>query len=109
MKTETELNEQVTKVFNTKNPYRDFEVELESTKNGQNYTVTLSQMYEYVDVTFEQLEQLSKVFETKNINIGEDRESYGGCESCDYGSKYTLRIYVKDVGSAQYTPEQLLQ
>lgn len=47
--------------------------------------------------TIETLDALSEVFKTKNINIGQ-RECHGsGCESCGYGGRYSLDIYVHDV------------
>lgn len=73
---------------------RDLSVEISSLKEGC-YDVTISQMYEYVDVDFNFLERLSKLFLSKNINIG-SRHSHGGCETCDYGSSYSLSLFIKD-------------
>lgn len=66
-------------------------------KNSESYAYALNitQMYEFVDINFDFLEKLSKMFETKNINIG-DKESRAGCETCDYGSSYSLTIYIKN-------------
>lgn len=65
-----------------------------STSSGC-FQLEITQMYEFVNVTFEDLERLSKLFGTKNINIG-DIYSSGGCDTCDYGSRYELTIHIKD-------------
>ena len=74
--------------------YSDLSVEISSLKEGC-YDVTISQMYDFVDVDFNFLEKLSKLFLSKNINIG-SRHSQGGCDTCDYGSSYTLSLFIKD-------------
>lgn len=56
--------------------------------------IQFERMYEYVDISFGHLEQISEILGTKNINIGE-REGHGGCETCDHGSRYIVPIYVK--------------
>lgn len=65
-----------------------------------NAYVTLSRMYGYVEFGFEFLEMLSKEFDTKKINVG-DRESSPGCDTCDWGSSYTLGFTVKKIGSTK--------
>lgn len=57
------------------------------------YHLELNQMYNYVDVSFEDLEFLSKLFNTKKINFNHGSH-YSGCETCDYGSSYTLNIFI---------------
>lgn len=68
------------------------------TVSGANASVVISKMYDYVDFDFEFLEMLSKVFETKKIDVG-DRSSYAGCDTCDYGSSYSLTFHAKKIGS----------
>lgn len=64
-------------------------------ENDGTLEITISQMYDYVDVTFEHLEEITKLCGSKRLNIGE-REHNGGCETCDYGSSYKLPLYVMD-------------
>lgn len=54
--------------------------------------VKISQMYEYVSISFGDLLMISQFFGTQQI--GDTRYSSSGCETCDYGSSYeiTLRI-----------------
>lgn len=59
-----------------------------------DYLIEVSQMYEYVDFGFEFLEFISKMFNTKQINF-EHGDHYDGCETCNYGSRYTVSLYVK--------------
>lgn len=47
------------------------------------------------DVSFEDLEWLSKTFNTKNINVGTENRDDGYCETCS--SPYSVNvIYIKD-------------
>lgn len=57
--------------------------------------INLSQMYEYPEFTFEFLAEISEFLSTKNINIG-NQYSNSGCETCDWGSSYSLTLYIKD-------------
>jgi len=75
--------------------YSDLKVEI--LRPGSNMVdIVTTKMYDYVEVSFEQLTLLSELFGTRKINLG-DRESWGGCETCDYGSKYQLTIHLNDV------------
>lgn len=53
---------------------------------GDKVDVQVSQMYEYVDLTFAKLKALAEVFGTEDFNM--DGWSSSGCETCDYGSQY---------------------
>lgn len=55
----------------------------------------IKKMYKHVEIKFIHLDKLSELFETKDINLG-DKESYGGCITCDFGSSYKQTIYIKD-------------
>lgn len=46
---------------------------------------------------FETLEILSEIFQTKNINIGSVEGYNSGCETCGYGGRYGIDIFVHDV------------
>jgi hypothetical protein len=58
----------------------------------QQYTITIAQMYEYVPVNFDMLYRLSDFFETRKIN--DTRYSSRGCDTCDYGSSYEVKLTV---------------
>lgn len=70
-----------------------------------SFKVVFNGMYEYdfdtynstKPFTIETLDVLSEVFKTKNINIGEVEGHGSGCESCGYGGRYSIDIYVHDV------------
>jgi hypothetical protein len=60
------------------------------------YEIEFTQMYDALDrFAFEDLEVLSRVFGTKNINFGDD-VSVPGCETCDYYSRYGFSVMVRD-------------
>lgn len=56
------------------------------------YTITVDQMYGYVDLTFDILTKISKFFDTENIH--DSRYQSDGCETCDHGSSYEIELYV---------------
>ena len=72
-------------------PFCDRNIEVKA--EGADVFITVSQMYEYVDCSFQTLKRLSDFFETENIGDA-DRWHSHGCETCDYGSKYTLKLRV---------------
>lgn len=61
--------------------------------DDRSIIIEASQMYEYVPLSFAILMELSNFFETKNIDDA-DKESWPGCESCDYGSRYIIRLKI---------------
>ena len=56
--------------------------------------ITVSCMYEAPGLSFAQLKELSDFFESVHIN-DDARFSYGGCETCDYGSEYGFTLTVR--------------
>lgn len=55
--------------------------------------ITVAQMYGKPGLSFPQLNALAQFFDTMNVET-EEEFAGGGCETCEYGSKYgfTLRI-----------------
>jgi hypothetical protein len=49
-------------------------------------------MYYFLKINFEMMEKLSQMFGSKKIDIDASEH----CETCDYGSKYFTRIYIKE-------------
>jgi hypothetical protein len=78
------------------NDSRDRSIDLQnySPEKGK-LTIRISQMYDYVDVQFDQLMKLSELAQTRKINIG-DKTSRGGCETCDFGSSYQIRLHLDE-------------
>ncbi len=68
-------------------------VKTEISSGLYEYRIKFSQMYEYINLSFETLLALSEIFQTKKIDIG-DRENYSGCETCDYGSSYQVSVRI---------------
>ena len=56
------------------------------TVEAHGKTVSVSQMYEYLKMGPKQIMALSALFGTDKWDI--DNWAEGGCETCDYGSKY---------------------
>lgn len=61
--------------------------------NG-NIDIEYGAMYNYPELDLDKMQALGKFFGTKKIAIA-DRSSRSGCETCDYGSCYTLMIQVR--------------
>lgn len=92
----TNLENKIKEIFFVSNNSWD-ELEVSITEYRTNEVkLTISKMYEYVDISFENLQKLSEVFETKKINVGSPEFS-NGCETCDHGSSYTQTIYLKEI------------
>lgn len=56
--------------------------------------ITIQAMYDSPSITLGHLMALAEFFETKNIN-DDDRFSWSGCETCDYGSSYGFTLTVR--------------
>lgn len=55
-------------------------------------TVKAERMYEYLPLEYKHLSRMADLFGTTRIN--EDRYDSSGCETCDYGSQYTLNFTI---------------
>lgn len=93
---ESEFVKELKEIFGKGSPYGDFSIKLEnySPKEGK-VTIRISQMYDYVDVQFDQLVKLSEFAQTRKINLG-NKTSYSGCGTCDYGSSYEVPIHLEE-------------
>ena len=81
-----------------KKAYTNCNVKVTYNPTNQCGSVTVSQEYDYVDFDFEFLENLSKLFKTKRINVG-SRYARRGFETCDHGSSYELTFEIYEIGS----------
>jgi hypothetical protein len=73
-------------------PFTDFEIKIKKVKN--HFDVTISQMYEFVPANFTHMKALSELFGTDDINM--NNWSYAGCETCDWGSNYSVQFDIKN-------------
>lgn len=64
------------------------ETEIETIFSTDELRVTVSQMYNFVEVDFKKMKAIGEFFETENLNV--ENDSYPGCETCDYGSSYQM-------------------
>lgn len=74
------------------NSIRDTKVKIHETSN--NLEITIAQMYEYVNIDFKFLKQLSEIVGSDEIN--DKRFCIDGCETCDHGSNYEITLTVKN-------------
>ena len=65
--------------------------------SDDSLNVEVKQMYEYVDCSFGKLKQLSEFFGTDHIDM--DNWASKGCDTCDFGSSYTVSISIKEIKS----------
>lgn len=55
--------------------------------------VRISRMYDAPGLSFERIQKIATVFNTKNVETNSEF-SYEGCESCDYGSSYGFDLHI---------------
>lgn len=90
----SEALDHIKKYINENGNYRLSTAKISVSQDSDEvYRIKFETMYDYVDFDFAFLEMLSLLFETKNINIG-DKWHLDGCETCDYGSKYELSVFI---------------
>jgi len=65
-------------------------VSIES-NTDEKVAIRFACMYEAPNLNLNVLMKLADFLGTKNINDG-DKFSYGGCETCDYGSSYGFTL-----------------
>lgn len=89
MKTKDEILEKINELWPGECTNKEIQI------YSNRIDITLSSEYEPPGLTFKQLLELSKFFNTDKIDDA-DHFSNPGCETCDYGSSYgfTLRIYL---------------
>lgn len=91
MKTQEEILEKINELW----PKSYTSIKRDIKIYSDHIDITLSSMYKPPGLTFKQLLELSKFFETDKIDDANHFDN-PGCETCDYGSSYgfTLRIYL---------------
>jgi hypothetical protein len=86
------ITAKMAKIFDDESGWGKADIEVE--KNDKDEVViVIKRMYEYVTMNLSHLTKVAKLFGTENIN--DDRYAYGGCETCDYGSSYEIRLHIK--------------
>lgn len=61
-----------------------------------SYNITIERMYEYIKLGYAELKGFAQDFGTDSVDVN-DYASSGGCDSCDWGSSYSLTIQVKAI------------
>lgn len=92
--TKEEILEFVTglwEVGSDKHPHRQVRVG----KHSGWVEIQLSDMYAPPGLSFAKLQALATYFGTQNIN-DEERFSYDGCETCDYGSTHGFSLTIRE-------------
>lgn len=67
---------------------------VEARKIDGGIEIDYGKMYDAPTLGFEALSALSELFGTKSIDV--DNYANGGCETCDYGSRYGHTIQVRN-------------
>jgi len=83
-----EIEDKISKVWNS-SPYKDIAVE--ATTIGQTaVSINVSQMYKYVPLGLKELLGVARAIDTDRFEV--DQWSSDGCETCDYGSNYSVQF-----------------
>lgn len=70
-------------------------VNIKITNPVANYLeIKLSKSYNYPEINFKFLKQLSEIVGSDEIN--DERFSMSCCETCDFGSSYEVTLTIKD-------------
>lgn len=73
---------------------------IEISENGQELVEVVVSDSHSPGLTYDQLCEISDFFDTKAINVETSHES-GSCDTCDYGSEYTLTFVIKPEGASK--------
>lgn len=65
----------------------------------------IGKMYDAPILSFNQLDDLARFFDTKNVET-ESEFAHGGCETCDYGSEYGFILLVREGESFETQPTE---
>lgn len=85
------MTEKAQKYFESLFP--DADISVSKIENG--LVVRVSQMYEFVNLTFAILKQISEHYGTDEIDV--DDYARSGCDTCDYGSSYTHTVTIEKI------------
>jgi hypothetical protein len=95
-------------ILNKGLPYETASYErIEPRWDGKTLTIEVKRMYEYVTITTMMLMEMVQWFGTMGIDVV-DKYSYPGCETCDYGSSYTVTLIVQNPSkNVEHTLEEI--
>ncbi len=88
MKSETDIIEFFKKLFSYESP------SVNVSFRGNFIMVGLEQMYNYIELDFKKMKAIGEFFNTDKINFSNGAR-HRGCETCDYGSSYTVDIDIE--------------
>lgn len=89
-RSDEEITAKLDAIFNVGNYTKaNFEIR----RDGADLHIQITRMYDIPGLQFAQMHDLARYFGTMNIET-DSEFYYGGCETCDYGSKagYTLHL-----------------
>jgi hypothetical protein len=93
-RTNEEIEQKVREIWQTgRNSWDKLNININQGRDC--YFIQISKMYESPGVTFKQLNELAKFFDTLNVET-ESEFSHGGCETCDYGSQYGFILKISE-------------
>lgn len=95
--TDDEIVNKVREIWEEDNQdYEKLKIEVvgRNSESNEEVEIGISKMYDAPGLTFARLRALADWFETDNIS--DEQYSRGGCESCDYGSKYGFILTIKE-------------
>lgn len=93
MKTEEEIKSFFKELYKNNSVHVDVDSVEVNFVSPVKLEVCVESMYEYVPVDFKYLLKVGEFFKTDKINLHKD--SWTGCETCDYGSSYQLTYYIE--------------
>jgi hypothetical protein len=76
--------------------YNHGEVSISISKDKERVVIEMTTMYDYMELKFSHLKQLSEFLPCKEIS--DSRTHSDGCETCDYGSSYEITLTCWDFG-----------
>jgi hypothetical protein len=60
--------------------------------------IVFRQMYDWdVEISHAQLQKLSELLNTININLGSPEGMNSGCDTCGHNGLHSIEIYIKDI------------
>lgn len=92
--TEQEIREKAESIWNDDRRYSMAEIEI-TIHDDDRVDIKVYQQYDPPELNLDILMELAEFFDTRNIN-DDDRFSYSGCETCDYGSEYGFVLTIRE-------------
>lgn len=76
----------------------DWNIELTHVKDNDYLLTFHGGKKGLVTLDVQDLEIISSLFFTKDLNIGEENKVHNGCKTCDHGSDYQVKVHINKAG-----------